>query len=413
MLIERFLVALAIGLLMGLERGWQQRNVPDGRRFAGLRTFGLLSLLGATASVLTAELGGLILAGAFIAVTALVIAAHVLESRQDSDVGITTPVAALLTFSLGAAAGSGHMTLASGVAVISAALMAMKPLLHRWVSHLRQEELYAIFKMLLISVVMLPVLPDQGYGPWQVLNPYEIWWMVVLITGISFAGYFAIRIAGQRRGLLATGLFGGLASSTAVTLSLSRIAADNRELSPLLAAGVILAAGTMFPRMLIEIGVVNAALLRSAALPLLVMMLISYMALPLLLWRNRRMKSPGEVPITNPFEITPALKFAVLLVAVLLLAEAAREWFDDEGIYAVAALSGLTDVDAITLSLARMARERIDSDVAVLAIVIAACVNTLVKGVLASVIGGRELALPVLGVTLCTVAGGLLTVLLT
>lgn len=406
------LVALAVGLLIGLERGWQKRQAPEGARFAGLRTFGLLAVLGAVLSLLASDLGTVLLAAGLLSVTALIIVAHILESRQDGDYGITTPVAALLTFTLGAAAGGGYTTLASIIAVIATILLAMKPALHHWVDRLRQQELYAVLKMLLISVVVLPVLPDQGYGPWQALNPYEIWWMVVLIAGISFVGYFAIRIVGHRRGILATGLFGGLASSTALTLSLSRLAGRDRDLSPLLAAGVLLAAGTMFPRILVEIMVVNPALLSATAPAMLVMMGISYAGVPLLVRRGMRGNPTRDVSVNNPFELLPALKFAALLIVVMLAAELALQWFSDEGIYAVAALSGLTDVDAITLSLSRMARDRISDEVAVTAIVIAACVNTLVKGVLASVIGGRLMAMYVMSVTLCAAAGGLLTVLL-
>ncbi|MCW8928485.1 MAG: MgtC/SapB family protein, partial [Gammaproteobacteria bacterium] len=214
-LFERLAVALAIGLLIGIERGWHEREAGEGRRIAGLRTFGIIGLLGAVSGLLADELGELLLAATFIAFAALVIAAHVLESREDRDFGMTTPVAALLTFTLGTLAALGYTAVAGATAVVTATLLGLKPLLHRWIEQMEQRELYAIFKMLMISVVLLPILPNQGYGPWQALNPYEIWWMVVLIAGISFAGYFAVKIAGSRRGLVITGLFGGLASSTA------------------------------------------------------------------------------------------------------------------------------------------------------------------------------------------------------
>ncbi|MGM0593796.1 MAG: MgtC/SapB family protein [Pseudomonadota bacterium] len=409
---ERLAVALALGLLIGVERGWHEREVGEGRRLGGLRTFGIIGLLGASWGLLANEIGPELLAAAFLAFAALVVTAHVLESRQDQDYGITTPSAALLTFVLGAMAAHGYTTVAGATAVITATLLGLKPVLHGWLQKMEQRELYAIFKMLLISVVLLPILPNQGYGPWQALNPYEIWWMVVLIAGISFAGYFAVKIAGSRRGLVMTGLFGGLASSTAVTLSFAKLGRHNPGAHSLLAAGVILAAGTMFPRMLLEVSVVNRALLPDLVMPLVVMMAISYASVPLLLFSRQTGESIRTVSIQNPFELLPALKFGLLLVAVLLLANLFQEWFGDAGLYAVAAVSGITDVDAITLSISRMARGALNDEVAVLAIVIAASVNTLVKGLLVTFICGHAMAWKVMGTFLLAIAAGLLTIVI-
>jgi len=407
-LFERLIVALALGLLIGMERGWHERSTPEGHRIAGLRTFGIIGLLGAVWGLLSAELGELLLAAAFLAFAALVIAAHMLESRDDEDFGMTTPVAAMLTFALGAMAARGYLAIAGASAVIAASLLGLKPVLHKWLMQMEQRELYAIFKMLFISVVLLPILPNQGYGPWQALNPYEIWWMVVLIAGISFAGYFAVKMAGNRRGLVITGLFGGLASSTAVTLSFARLGRANPGAHSLLAAGVILAAGTMFPRMLLEVSVVNRTLLPDLSLPLLLMMGVSYLSVPLLLFAGERDSAVNSVAINNPFEIMPALKFGLLLVVVILLATLFQQWFGDTGILAVAAISGITDVDAITLSLSRLAGQGLSSKVASEAIVVAASVNTLVKGLLVTVICGRAMAVKVMLIfSLTIITGGI------
>jgi len=278
---------------------------------------------------------------------------------------------------------------------------------------MEQRELYAIFKMLLISVVLLPILPNQGYGPWQALNPYEIWLMVVLIAGISFAGYFAVKLAGSRRGIVITGLFGGLASSTAVTLSFAKLGRQNLTAQSLLAAGVILAAGTMFPRMLLEVSVVNRDLLDTLSAPLLGMMLVNYLAVPLLLFSIERGRQVQAITIKNPFELMPALKFGLLLVVVMLAAKWFQQWFGDAGLYAVAALSGISDVDAITLSVARLARGGLDATVAVQAIVIAAAVNTLVKGLLVSFICRSTMSWQVMGTFILTVITGTAITLLT
>jgi len=409
-LFERLAVALALGLLIGIERGWHERSVGEGHRMAGLRTFGIIALLGAIWGLLSEQLGDLLLAAAFLAFSALVVAAHLLESGEDRDYGMTTPVAALLTFALGALAARGYTTVAGATAVVTATLLGLKPVLHKWLEQMEQRELYAIFKMLLISVVLLPILPNEGFGPWQALNPYEIWWMVVLIAGISFAGYFAVKIAGSRRGLVITGLFGGLASSTAVTLSFAKIGRHNPNAHNLLAGGVILAAGTMFPRMLLEVSVINASLLSELTTPLFTMMLVSYISVPLLLFSRERSNSIRSVAINNPFELLPAIKFGLLLVAVMLLAQLFQQQFGDSGIYAVAAISGITDVDAITLSLSRMAASGLNPDVAVMAIVIAASVNTLVKGLLVTVICGRAMAVRVMLTFFAAIAAGAATI---
>jgi len=412
-LFQRLAVALALGLLIGIERGWHERTTAEGHRVAGVRTFGLISLLGAIWALMAEELGEVILALAFLAFAGLVIAAHILDARSDRDYGITTAVAALLTFALGAIAARGHLSIAAATAVIAATLLGLKPVLHHWLEQLEQRELYAIFKMLLISVVLLPVLPDKGYGPWEALNPYAIWWLVVLIAGISFVGYFAIRIAGSRRGIVITGLFGGLASSTAATLSFARLGRQNLGAQSLLAAGVILAAGTMFPRILLEVSVVNRGLLPSLSAPLLGMMVASYLVLPLLLASSEREGPVRAVAISNPFEILPALKFGLLLVAVMLAAKGFQQWFGDAGLFAVAAISGITDVDAITLSVARLARSELDGTVAVQAIVVAACVNTLVKGLIVGFICRSTMAWQVMATFILTVITGTTITLLT
>ncbi len=409
---QRLAVALALGLLIGIERGWHERASAEGQRVAGVRTFGLISLLGALWALLADEFGELLLAVAFLAFAGLVIAGHILDVRHDRDYGITTAVASLLTFALGAIAAQGYLNIAAASAVVVTTLLGLKPQLHHWLEQLEQRELYAIFKMLLISVVLLPVLPNEGFGPWQILNPYEIWWLVVLIAGISFAGYFAIRIAGSRRGIVITGLFGGLASSTAVTLSFARLGRQNPDSHTLFAAGVLLAAGTMFPRMLLEVSVVNRTLLPAISLPLLGMMAVHYLAVPLLLFGKTHQEPIHPVTIRNPFELLPALKFGLLLIVVILATEGFRQWFGQRGLYAVAAMSGITDVDAITLSVARLARNEIADTVATQSIVIAASVNTLAKGVIVAFICCGNMAWQVMTTAiLAVVVGAVLSLL--
>ncbi|MDN7126222.1 MgtC/SapB family protein [Pseudidiomarina sp. 1APR75-33.1] len=412
--------ALAVGLIIGLERGWSQRGRAEGQRFAGLRTFAVASLFGGVVTLLSQHLAAppayLIWLISFGCFSLLVIVAHLLEVRRDDDVGITTPTTLLLTFCLGAMCLVGQVEIAVPVAIVVALLLGLKPVLHGWVEALQQHELLAILQMLVISVVVLPLLPNTGYGPGDVINPYLIGWMVVLITGISFVGYFSIKLLGQARGLLVTGLFGGIASSTAVTLSMAHLGRQQSRSHGFLVAVILLAAGTMFPRMLIEVAIVNRELLPRVAAPLLSMTLVPLIGVLWLFWRGGRNGHHPRVKLKNPFDIITAVKFAGLLVIVLLLAHYAHQYFAASGVYAVAAVSGLTDVDAITLSMAKMAgasgNYSLELDVAARAIIIAASVNTLVKAALVVMLGHRSMWLITVCVSVLAVLAGWLTLLI-
>ncbi|MGD2075627.1 MAG: MgtC/SapB family protein, partial [Gammaproteobacteria bacterium] len=307
-------VALALGLLIGVERGWKTRGVAEGQRVAGVRTYGLIGLLGGASALLAQHLGVLLMGLMFVGLAAALTAVYVVTQRyDDTDVGITSLIASLLTFVFGALAAYGEVAVAGASAVVTTLLLGYKPVLHRWVGALQASELRAGLKLLLISVVMLPVLPNRGYGPWEALNPYEIWWMVVLIAAISFVGYFAIKIGGARKGAVFTGLFGGLASSTALTLHFSRVASREAAMVPMLATGILLACGTMFPRMLLVAGLLNADLLRPLLVPAAVMAVLVY-APALLYWRSlARKKTDAAAPLSNPLEIKTALSFGALL----------------------------------------------------------------------------------------------------
>ncbi|HHJ13834.1 MAG TPA: MgtC/SapB family protein [Gammaproteobacteria bacterium] len=385
-------IALAIGLLVGIERGWSGRGAEEGGRVAGIRTFGLLGLLGGLWALLAGEIDGVLLGFAFLALTVMLVAAHWHERRLDQDVGTTTVVASLVTFALGALAVRGLAHIAVTGAVVTVTLLSLKPTLHRWVRGLEPEVFYAALKLLLISVVLLPVLPDQGYGPWQALNPHRIWWMVVLIAGLSFAGYLAMKLVGAERGILLTGLLGGMVSSTATTLTFSRLARQ-LDMGRVLAASALIACTTMFPRMLIEIGVINRGLLAPLTPPLMLVTALSA-AWSLWLWKGvgKRTGNSTALSLENPLQLGSAVQFGLLLAIVMLASRAAQQWAGDTGIYLLALASGLADVDAITLSLAQMAHADLSPDVAGRAIILAALANTLVKGLLVVFIAGGSMA---------------------
>lgn len=399
-------VALFAGLLIGLERGWQRRGGPEGSRPAGLRTFGLIGLAGGLWALLGRELGAFVLGLATLVLGLILAVTYWTEARERGTFGATTEVAAFVAFALGAVAIEGHLAVAAGGAVVTALLLGLKPPLHGWVERLSGAELRGVLKLLLISVVVLPVLPNRGYGPWEALNPYTIWWMVVLIAGISFVGYVAVRVLGARYGLLLTGFAAGLMASTPLALAFARIGRQEPGRAPVLAAGILAAASTMFPRALVVAGVLHPPLATALASPLLAMMIAGY-ALAAWWWRESAgHEAGGTPPIRNPFEMGPALRFGVLLAAVMLLARALEHWAGDAGLYALATVSGLTDVDAITLSLADLAGGGTALGVAATGIVIAAIANTVFKATLVIVVAGNGLAWRIGGSAAVIVAAG-------
>lgn len=406
------LAALAIGLLIGVERGWQRREAEEGTRIAGVRTYGLLGLLGGVVGLLWQETGVAAFVVALLAVTVILVTAYALHTTEEGDSGITSAVAGLLTFVLGSLAGLGHPDIAAATAVAMVVLLGLKPELHNWLRRITREELQAAFTLLLLSVVLLPVLPDTAYGPWDAWNPRQIWMLVVLVAGLSFAGYIAVRLVGATRGLLVTGAFGGLASSTALTLNFARLARGRPELQAVLSAGLVLGCTTMFARMAVLLTVINPALLAKITPPLLAMAATGLLGAAILAWRVSA-TSHRETHLPNPIELKAAFGFGLLLALILLLTAALEAWFGDAGILVLAAISGLADVDAILVSLARLAAADTAADVAVTGMIIAAATNSLSKAALASGIGGRAMAVrvaPVLGAMAITGIAALILV---
>lgn len=414
-------ISAALGLLIGLERGWEERETGEGGRVAGLRTFGLIGLFGGVCGLLSEVTGSLLLpAVALAGLTAVLIVSHRQAYRVTGDLGITTLCAALLTFVLGLGAARGFRVEAAATAVVVALLLGSKPTLHGWIRAIGSRELRAALQLLVLSVVILPVLPDQGYGPWEALNPYEIWWMVVLIATISFVGYVAVRVVGPRRGIVVTGLLGGLVSSTALTLHLSRRAREGADPPASLAGGILLACGTMFPRVLIVAGILHWPLVGTLWPSLLLMGLLTYgggLAWTLAVPRAGESPPAEEAHLRNPLELGPALFFGAVLALVLLAGAGLEETFGSAGLLSLAAVSGLTDVDAITLTLARMSEASgetggVGLPLATIGIVLACSANGLTKTILSLTVGGLAVGWRVALPLLSSAALGLLLALL-
>lgn len=392
-LLIRLTVALAVGLLIGAERGWENRKLAEGMRAAGIRTFGLVSLFGGLCVQLEEAAGDWVTAAGFVALAGLAWLAYRQKLEQKTDLSATSGVALLTAYGLGALAGAGELEVAGAAAVVVTVLLGSKPELHGLLEKADRSEIAAVLKLLLISVVLLPILPDQGYGPWNALNPYKIWWMVVLIAGLSFCGYLAVRALGSEKGVLLTALLGGLASSTAVALNLARLGRKRKQGQRLLAAGVLLASGTMFARMLVVAAVIDPQVALRLG-PALLAALAGCYAVAFAAWRGAKPQEGDDSLLPpNPFEFWVAVQFGALLAAILFLSQALRAWLGSAGLYLLALVSGLADVDAITLSYSSLAGEGGTTiAIAGLGMMIAAASNSLVKAGMVQVIAGGVMA---------------------
>lgn len=397
-LLARLALALGIGLLVGFERGWQRREEPTGARATGIRTFALIGLFGGVAAALGKAVSDIMLATAFLAFAILVATVYATGVMRGRGRGATTEVAALATFALGAVAVRGDMVAAASAAVVMTVILDLKRPLHALVGKVTEIEMVAGLKLLAISIVLLPVLPNRGYGPGNILNPYEIWWMVVLVAGITFGGYLALRIAGPRSGPVLMGVIGGFASSTAVTVSAARLARAAPGHGSRFAGAIAAATSVMFLRTLILATILFPAL----TVPLGAPLVAAALAGAVVAWIHVRRAATGgperprdlRLDIQTPDDIGTAIKFGVALAVVSLLAYYGKQLLGEQGLYATAALSGLVDVDAVTVSAARLARGAlaVDAQTASLAILIASAVNTLVKVAIARFFGSSRLA---------------------
>lgn len=388
-------VAVAIGLLIGLQRQFAKQHDADDM-FAGARTFALIALMGGASSLLALRFDDVLPLVFGFAAVATVVGIGYLGGVRSGSMGLTTEMSALVTFVAGALAGDGQFTVSVAIAVATTALLAAKPYTYEFVSHLDREDVEATVQFAVLVALVLPVLPREPIGPspFDAASPFKIGLMVVFILGLSFLGYVLIKVVGPRRGIGLTGILGGLVSSTAVTLTMSERSKHSAGLIRALAMAVMLAWAIMYGRVLVEVGVVNADLLRDVALPIGIGGLVTAAWAGWVATRRDGVPaSTDEQRFTNPFSIGPAIQFGLLYGVVLIGSKALSEWLGEAGVYIGAIASGVADVDAITLSMAELSRGdgAVADQTAANAIVLAAASNAIVKGGLVWVLSTHEM----------------------
>ncbi|MEX0753188.1 MAG: DUF4010 domain-containing protein [Xanthobacteraceae bacterium] len=415
-LISRFAVALGIGLLIGLERGWRTREERAGSRTAGIRTFAISGILGGIIGGLSQALGGPagtgggIVMGLGFAVYAAAMAMFCREeNRANKSFSATTAVAAMVTFALGAYALAGDMRAAAAVAVATAVILALRESIHGWVANITWSELRSGLVLLAMTFIALPIVPEGPIGPYGGVNLREVWIIAIVLAGVSFIGYAAVKYFGAKHGILLAGAAGGLASSTAVTITNARRAASLEGPPRLLAAGVALASAMMFLRVCVIVAVLNASLLVWIAPALIAATVVATgFALISVYWGGPGAKEVQDIQFHNPFSFRSVVGFALFLGFVIVVGRALGETFGATGAILGATVVGIVDVDAITISMARLTPQPLSALSAALAILAAVASDTISKIVIGAIVGCGRFAAQIAAMALgCFVAAGI------
>ncbi|GLQ37306.1 membrane protein [Rhizobium albus] len=404
MLIARLGLSLAIGLLVGLERGWRERSEPEGSRTAGIRTFGVVGLLGGVLAALSDAFGSaaIFIAG-FLGFALLFGWFKFAEAQHDGSFSVTGTIAALCVFALGGLAVSGDYRAAAAGGAALAAVLASREALHGMVRRLSWVELRSAIVLAVMTVIILPLLPNRTLDPWGGFNPWQIWFFTVLTASISFAGYIATRLLGSARGLLVSGLAGAIVSSTAVTVAFARSATAGEQRRAY-AGAAALAAMISICRVILIVAIVAPLVLGSIILPTLAAAIAFGLSGSLMLFRAGAQDTPSEP--TNPFELTTLLLFALAFAVVATASAALSSRFGDTGLVATSALSGTFDVDVAVLSASRLVVRNVGMETIGSAVLAALAANAMGRLALAIAAGPRAFWVPLLMTNLTAAAAG-------
>lgn len=411
--ILKTLLALALGVLVGLER---QKTINKSEEnaalfFGGVRTFSFIAILGAVGTILNQYFSGILyVLGA--AVLGLLFLSFYLVNQKKSFLGLTTEFAALSTFVVGVLVGLGMYLVAVFLAVVNVALLFFRDEIHDFVKKIEGKEIASTIQFIIVAFIVLPLLPNEGFGPEELFNPYQIWFLVVLISSISFVSYIAVKVFGSRKGFLLTGFLAGFISSTALTFSYSEESKKSNTLVMPIVTAIIIASSAMFFRVLIEVFIFSKELFMLVLWPILAMGIVGIGFSAFYIYRHSRgtKKLPKEEfldEIKSPFNLIPALKFGAFFVFIMYLSNFAINYLGDVGLYVTTIFSAILDVDAITLSITSLFEDgEIGQKVAVYSVFLASVVNTFSKGVIFLIFGKKKVALRILSIYLFVVLVG-------
>lgn len=391
---QRLAMALGIGFLVGIERGWKHRESPEGSRAAGLRTHAVIGLMGGMSAALLPWVGHLGFAALALAFAGAFIVFKVRESQHDQDLSVTGTIAGLLVYALGAYAMLGDLVIAAAVGVTLVGLLAFKDALHGWLEHVTWKELRSALIILAASAIALPLLPDRTIDPWDAINPRELWLLTIFVAGATFAGYVAVRVLGSDVGVLAGAAAGALVSSTVVTAELGRRVRKGETHAMVGGAAAAIAAAISVGRVISLLAVTGAPILPEAGPALLTAILVFAGAAFAMRFLDREGDAGDSAQkIRSPLDLISVAQFALFLGAVIVLGRIIADAYGQAGLLPFAATAGLADVDAVTLAAGSLVRGGLEPAVGAHAVMIAVLMNTLAKGAIAVVTGGWRYAL--------------------
>jgi len=410
-LAQRLGVAIALGALVGAERHWRERNEDDGQRTAGLRTYTLVGMFGGVAGALELALRsggasawpGVLLAGFFVAFSGVFGLFQYREHQADNTYSVTSSIAAMVTFALGALAVLGDMRLAGAAGVVLVAILAAREALHRFIEALTFAELRSAIVLLAMTFVILPLVPDNPLGPFGGISPARIWTLAILLATISFVGYAAVKLLGERQGELVAGAIGGLLSSTATTISNARRATSGGDTDTLV-AGALASSLVSYARTTLLVFALAPVLLPRVGAALAGGAVVLGIAAVIFARRDAGQHEPGVT--FNPFDLASVFQMAILLAAIAFAAKAASAWFGEAGVILVSGLAGLGDVDAPVITAAGLVNGGLSAEAATIAVLVAVGSNTLAKAAYGLLLGSTRFGLVFAGASIVALAAG-------